>query len=151
MKIRDNLDALIERHPDLYDAYAAYGKAGHTGTHAGSGPGPGRGAPAACRLAISQTAFKDASTGALHAWRRSPRSRRRRRRTEALGRRGPCRARPARCATHEPRNDCPTPPTRRGAHRSQRAIRGGRYRLCLCLGRWREFLMRRSGAKLTRW
>jgi 4-carboxymuconolactone decarboxylase len=30
MKIRENLDALIERHPDIYEAYAAYGKAVHT-------------------------------------------------------------------------------------------------------------------------
>lgn len=28
-KIQDNLDALIQRHPDIYDAYAAYGKAVH--------------------------------------------------------------------------------------------------------------------------
>ncbi|HLO67197.1 MAG TPA: carboxymuconolactone decarboxylase family protein [Holophaga sp.] len=30
MKIRENLDAMIERHPEIYDAYAAYGKAVHT-------------------------------------------------------------------------------------------------------------------------
>ena len=29
MKIRDNLDALIERHPEIYDAYSAFGRAVH--------------------------------------------------------------------------------------------------------------------------
>jgi alkylhydroperoxidase/carboxymuconolactone decarboxylase family protein YurZ len=29
MKIRENLDALIERHPEIYEAYSAYGKAVH--------------------------------------------------------------------------------------------------------------------------
>jgi alkylhydroperoxidase/carboxymuconolactone decarboxylase family protein YurZ len=29
MKIRENLDALIERHPEIYEAYARYGKAVH--------------------------------------------------------------------------------------------------------------------------
>jgi alkylhydroperoxidase/carboxymuconolactone decarboxylase family protein YurZ len=29
MKIRDNLDALIERHPDIYEAYTRFGKAVH--------------------------------------------------------------------------------------------------------------------------
>ena len=29
MKIRDNLDALIASHPDLYEAYAQFGKAVH--------------------------------------------------------------------------------------------------------------------------
>jgi 4-carboxymuconolactone decarboxylase len=29
MKIRDNLDALIQKHPDLYDAYSRFGKAVH--------------------------------------------------------------------------------------------------------------------------
>ena len=30
MKIRDNLDALIEKHPQIYEAYEAFGKAVHT-------------------------------------------------------------------------------------------------------------------------
>jgi alkylhydroperoxidase/carboxymuconolactone decarboxylase family protein YurZ len=30
MKIRENLDALIEKHPEIYAAYEAYGKAVHT-------------------------------------------------------------------------------------------------------------------------
>jgi len=29
MKIRENLDALIEKHPDIYEAYSRYGKAVH--------------------------------------------------------------------------------------------------------------------------
>jgi len=29
MKIRDNLDALIQKHPELYEAYSQYGKAVH--------------------------------------------------------------------------------------------------------------------------
>jgi alkylhydroperoxidase/carboxymuconolactone decarboxylase family protein YurZ len=29
MKIRDNLDALIEKHPELYEAYARFGQAVH--------------------------------------------------------------------------------------------------------------------------
>jgi alkylhydroperoxidase/carboxymuconolactone decarboxylase family protein YurZ len=29
MKIRDNLDALIARHPEIYDAYSQFGKAVH--------------------------------------------------------------------------------------------------------------------------
>ena len=29
MKIRDNLDALIEEHPELYEAYSRFGKAVH--------------------------------------------------------------------------------------------------------------------------
>jgi 4-carboxymuconolactone decarboxylase len=29
MKIRENLDALIERHPDIYEAYSRFGKAVH--------------------------------------------------------------------------------------------------------------------------
>ncbi len=29
MKIRENLDALIASHPDIYEAYSAYGKAVH--------------------------------------------------------------------------------------------------------------------------
>ncbi|MDR3673665.1 MAG: carboxymuconolactone decarboxylase family protein [Holophaga sp.] len=29
MKIRDNLDALIEKHPELYEAYSRFGKAVH--------------------------------------------------------------------------------------------------------------------------
>jgi len=29
MKIRENLDALIDKHPDIYEAYAAYGRAVH--------------------------------------------------------------------------------------------------------------------------
>jgi alkylhydroperoxidase/carboxymuconolactone decarboxylase family protein YurZ len=30
MKIRDNLDALIANHPDIYEAYSRYGQAVHT-------------------------------------------------------------------------------------------------------------------------
>lgn len=30
MKIRENLDALIAKHPEIYEAYAEYGKAVHT-------------------------------------------------------------------------------------------------------------------------
>jgi alkylhydroperoxidase/carboxymuconolactone decarboxylase family protein YurZ len=29
MKIRDNLDALIEKHPEIYEAYSRFGKAVH--------------------------------------------------------------------------------------------------------------------------
>jgi alkylhydroperoxidase/carboxymuconolactone decarboxylase family protein YurZ len=29
VKIRENLDALIEQHPDIYEAYSAFGKAIH--------------------------------------------------------------------------------------------------------------------------
>jgi len=29
MKIRENLDALIEKHPEIYEAYSQYGKAVH--------------------------------------------------------------------------------------------------------------------------
>jgi len=29
MKIRENLDALIERHPEIYDAYSAFGRSVH--------------------------------------------------------------------------------------------------------------------------
>jgi len=29
MKIRDNLDALIEKHPELYEAYTRFGRAVH--------------------------------------------------------------------------------------------------------------------------
>jgi 4-carboxymuconolactone decarboxylase len=29
MKIRENLDAMIERHPEIYEAYSQYGKAVH--------------------------------------------------------------------------------------------------------------------------
>ena len=29
MKVRENLDALIDKHPDIYEAYAAYGRAVH--------------------------------------------------------------------------------------------------------------------------
>ena len=36
MKIRDNLDALIAAHPDIYEAYSAFGRAVHEGGGYGS-------------------------------------------------------------------------------------------------------------------